>query len=282
MPGARWLFSAPEYVEEQNRVKVEDSRAKGKQFLTTVARQGQTGSNWAAGGIDDRRSADPVCTALGGHAVGALQGGTQQLTRTKHTSAPPWLPTSPNRGPVPIRHVASGSEARRPPPKLLHNPPQMLARGVPHYGGPGTAGREMTSFPYMSETGKAGKPLRRMAAPRGFVAGAVLRRQDSGVYNMDAFRSATAQPRATRSASGSAAVIGPAWKPSAPGKTGFTAGIGAYLPSDEGNRLRSDTQRPHSARERSSGTVSPFYGMGAVGSGPFGPLRNYVSTTAVL
>ncbi|KAG8467333.1 hypothetical protein KFE25_000649 [Diacronema lutheri] len=310
MPGAPWLFSEAEYVTEV-RSAGESSRARGKQFGMAVPRTGQTGSNWSS--VDDRQRAEAPLNALGdGAARSALRGAAAR--RAGAHEPPRWVPTNPSRRPSgpgsfegtfrgrPYKYIAPEVETRGPPPRLLHNPPQMLSR-APSTGGPGTAGREMSAYPYMSDAPPPTEPRapHRAAEPRGFVAGRprAAAAADANVYSMDAFRPpAAAQRRATvvagardaapppppSVAAGGFARLGPEWKPSPSGRTVLAAGVGAYpayrsdVPAGAaGPSEAAQRQAPVNGRRAGAKSFGP---AGVAGTGPFGRARAYVSTTA--
>jgi hypothetical protein len=131
-------------------------------------------------------------------------------------------------------------------------------------------------------------------------------RSDMGVYSMDAFRPKVAAKRrasisgpaagdgseegskptfgarANTSASEHALRLGPEWKPTdSGGKVGHAA-IPAYR-ADAYDLRRAEERRVQAAAAKKNIRSKPFQPTGvSCGSGPFGPVRNHISTTAVL
>jgi hypothetical protein len=195
-------------------MEVMSGRTKGRQFTSAASRRGQTGSNWSS--VDRRLDAEAQVNALGeaDHARSrsqlAASASTRSLAVSASSSAPkPWVPNNPGakstgagsfegtfRG-KPFKYIAPEVELKGPPPKLLHNPPQLLASGA-RRGGPGTATRGLSSFPYESDAHPwPSKPARPELAPRSFLAGKPRStlNSDQSLYSLDGFRPPQPQRR---------------------------------------------------------------------------------------
>ncbi|KAJ1624115.1 hypothetical protein T492DRAFT_1049398 [Pavlovales sp. CCMP2436] len=309
MAPPKWLFSEAADVVGKGRGSMREataalsSRGKGRQFSTAVPRTGQTGSNWSS--VETRHDAEaPLNTFLSVHYEATLRAKGATATPRQ----PAWLPTNPSRKPSgpgafegtfrrrPFPYIAD-VERKGPPPKLLHHPPQMLAK-PPRRGGPGTAGRELTSFPYAlsgevsDALPRADKLRRPIAEPRGFYSGRPRGPAfDTSVYSMDAYRQKP-KPRERVDAAGEAVVamqhpmalasvggvadlaLGPAWRPTGSGKS---ARYPAHQsdPYDAGRDLEAQWCRKQRSAQMSE---KAFDVTGTSASGPFGPARNHISS----
>lgn len=190
------------------------NRTKGAQFTSAASRTGQTGSNWssvdrldAEAPVNALAAADPassrprVATSASARSLAASTSGAQK----------PWVPNNPSakstgagsfegtfRG-KPFKYIAPEIERKGPPPKLLHNPPQLLSRAA---SGP------MSSFPYESDAHPwPSKPPRPELAPRSFLAGKPRENQysDKSLYSLDGFRPTPLGRKANPAAAGAAA-----------------------------------------------------------------------------
>lgn len=325
MPPAKWLFSDGEYIPEpfaaDKRYPPTTSRHRGRQVLAPRSRVGQTGSNWSS--IEQRTEAERSVNSfptvddydkalrskpkLVGLQDQPPRGAYSGKTPTDSTAPvrEPWRPTTWGRHYVPgsgswdgtfrgrpHKHIAPERELPKgqPPPRLKHNPAQILSKPAPS-GGPGTTTRAMSNFEYMTNsTPEPDGPTRRAQAnrerPRAFVAGRGRTSAfDSGVYSMDAYRpkpaeagSKPAVPSAARTESAVAS-----WRPVGT-KSRQVANLADYPAhvSDPYDAARERERKAQAAARRKRVDAKPFDPTGTSGSGPYGPNRNYVSTTAVL